>query len=250
MSEYFRVLKRLDRDQPDIEVQPASPAGAARPGDRPVSPPAPPQPIPVAAPLTADARAAFARLFDNVRALTNGKAIRTLVFAGASAGEPVRAVIAGLSAHVKERGLTVLTAELGQWSGRTILRSCALDAADSNERGAAPTPLELGTPAKSVDVADWLQEAERVADLVLIEGQPLEQSIDSALLARACDGLVIVATTGLTARDALAAAAQRAQTVGCRAFGLVLHSSRDRAPQWLQRFVPMQRPQLPAPHHE
>jgi hypothetical protein len=200
--------------------------------------------------LTTDARAAFARLFDNIRALTNGNAIRTLVFAGASAREPVRAVIAGLSALVQERGLTVLTAELGHWSGRTILRSRALDALDSKERGAAPESIELGAPARSVDVTDWLQEAERVADLVLIEGLPLEQSIDSALLARSCDGLVIVATTGLTARDALAVAADRAQTVGCRAFGLVLHSSRDRAPRWLQHFVPMQRPQLPAPHHE
>jgi hypothetical protein len=250
MSEYFRVLKRIEGDQPDIEVQPASAAGAARPGDQPLSPPAPPQPAPIAASLTADARVAFVRLFDNIRTLANGNAVRTLVFAGASAGEPVRAVIAGLSAHVKERGLTVLTAELGHWSGRTILRSHSLDAADSKERGAAPTPLELGPPARSVDAADWVQEAERVADLVLIEGLPLEQSIDSALLARTCDGLVIVATTGITARDALAVAAQRAQTVGCRAFGLVLHSSRDRAPRWLQRFVPIQRPQLPAPHHE
>jgi hypothetical protein len=99
MSEYFRVLKRIEGDQqPDIEVQPASSAGAARPAHRPVSPPAPSPPTQLAASLTADAKVAFARLFDNIRALANDKAIRTLVFAGASAGEPVRAVIAGLSA--------------------------------------------------------------------------------------------------------------------------------------------------------
>ena len=83
MSEYFRVLKRIEGDQPDIEVQPASAAGAARPGDQPLSPPAPPQPAPIAASLTADARVAFVRLFDNIRTLANGNAVRTLVFAGA-----------------------------------------------------------------------------------------------------------------------------------------------------------------------
>lgn len=248
MSEYFRVLKRIERDQPDTTARPARSSTARHLRSQPssaVSRPVRHQPASSAVALPAGADAAFAKLFDNIRTLANGNPVRALVFAGASASEPVRAVMSGLSAQVESRGLTVVTGNLSYSDGHPMLRSRSLGVAASSDESVTAVRLDLAGPDAAVELTAWLQETDRVADLVLIEGRSLDQSVDAALLARSCDGLVIVATTEMTAREALTSAAERAKAVGCRTFGLVLRSSPDHMPRWLRRLIPRPRLQLP-----
>jgi hypothetical protein len=248
MSEYFRVLKRIERNEPEIDVPGSDRPDAAQRHDQ--APPAshalrrPVTAVPAANLTRSDTAAAFATLFDNIRALAGESPVRHLVFAGVSAAESVRNVTTGLAAHIERRGLRVLMAELTNWSGRPILRSRnAGTTAHANGEG-DPMPLDLGGTAAHVELADWLQGAECMADFIVIEGRPLAESIDSALLARACDGLVIVAQTEVTLRDALQVAAERAHAVGCRTLGIVLNGTRDHLPPWVRRFVGAHRPTL------
>ena len=246
MSEYFRVLKRIERTQPDRDVpttarvvgSSAHEGTSARERVADASP-ARPRALP-APPLVNFSRpevaAAFVELFDNIRALGEGRPVRTLVFAGASGTESVRAVTAGLAAHVQGLGLRVLMAELADVGGRPILRSRG-GAAEPHPGSGDPIPTDLGGKAAPAELMDWLEGAGSIADFIIIEGRPLAESIDAALLARACDGLVIVAQTEVTPRDALRGAAERARTIGCRTLGVVLHGQREHGPLWLRRLM-------------
>ena len=238
MSEYFRVLKRIEQGQPERDV-PTTARVVNREAQEPIAPTAQPRPLPttlrVAAPRPETA-AAFVTLFDSIRALGEKSPLRTLVFAGASSAESVRAVTVGLAAHIESLGLRVLLAELADIDGRPILRSRAPETVLHPGSG-DPIPPDLGGKAAPTELTDWLEGAGNIADFVLIEGRPLAESIDSALLARACDGLVIVAQSEATLREALRMAAERAQKVGCRTLGLVVRSRQHPRPQWLRRLT-------------
>ncbi|MFQ5667102.1 MAG: hypothetical protein ACE5I7_11800 [Candidatus Binatia bacterium] len=155
---------------------------------------------------------------------------------GASGIEPVEAVTAGFAAHIEGLGLDVLRAELATWNGRPILRrrTCEADALPS---AGDPLPLDLGVPAAQVELTDWLEGATRTADVTIIEAPSLSESVDAALLARACSGLVIVAQTAVTRRDTLELAAERARQVGCRTFGVVMYGSEKRVPAWVRHLL-------------
>jgi hypothetical protein len=234
MSEYFRVLKRIERDQREGEPRRPAVQKAARDPEPPsaavtglslqaISPAAAPTPP----------GGAFATLFDNLRAANGGQPLRCLVFAGVSASEPAQAVTAGLAAHVEGRGLDVLRAELTEAAGRALIRRHRQELSDGGE----PVHLDLQARDWDSDFSAWLRARVGSPDLVLIEGRPLVQSIDAALLACACDGLVLVAQTEATQRDALQTATQRARAAGCRTLGLVMYGTVDRMPRWLRRVI-------------
>jgi Mrp family chromosome partitioning ATPase len=84
---------------------------------------------------------------------------------------------------------------------------------------------------------DWAERIAPANDLVVITGPPLANSIDAALLACACDGLVIVAESEITDRKALHIAAERARIAGCRTLGVVMHGTKDHLPKWIRRIV-------------
>ena len=240
MSEYFRVLKRIENDRGGqtaarrdlVEVR----RGTRRaltvleaPGTEPRTA------VPVAD-MSPAAEAAFAVLFDNLRALTRERSTRSFVFAPASPAESVRAVTTGLIAHAERLGLNAALAELTDSKTRSLLRLRPEQRRESGESD-DPPPLDLSVHADLAEVSDWLEVVARESALIVIEGQPLTQAIDSALLARACDGLVIVAETQVTARQALRVAADKARVAGCRTLGVVLYGTNDRMPGWIKRLT-------------
>lgn len=240
MSEYFRVLKRIETDQPRHTVPPPALAAAKRaPGPAPLMPEVPiarASSAAQASPISPASAAAFATLFDNLRALANGHPARNLVFAGASTLESVRAVTTGLALHLETLGLQVLVAELTDAGGRSALRRRRGEWNEGLDERTL-VALDLHGSAWSSEFANWLRVATPCADLVIIEGRPLAKSIDSALLARACDGLVIVAQPEVTHREALQVAAERARVVGCRTLGVVMHAAKDPIPRWMRRVL-------------
>jgi hypothetical protein len=74
-------------------------------------------------------------------------------------------------------------------------------------------------------------------DFILVEAPPLDRAADAALLARACDGLVLVVESDVTPRSSLRRAARLAEVSGCRVFGLVMSEGRRTLPDWLERFL-------------
>ena len=236
MSEYFRVLKRIEQDRTgsrrphdrraaavaaEYEVQTALPLATTRPVDTLPS-----------TPLSPQAAAEFAVLFENLRTRVKGQQLHSLVFAGVSAGQSVRAVTTGLAQHVEQLGLSVYLAELTEETGRALLQPHTEEL-----REGAPLPLDLRGRTWSSDFTNWLHGTATDPYLTIIEGRPLGSSIDAALLARACDGLVLVAQMEVTLRVALQVAAERARAVGCPILGLVMYGRHEHLPQWLRRIV-------------
>src|SRR5262245_21398967 len=237
MSEYFRVLKQLEQDS-------STPRPPSAPVDTAVR-----QPKVVPSAWRADASAqalpaltssalpasAYTALYDNIHASANGRPMRSIVFAGAAAGDPVRLVVQGLAAQVRRLNQVVLIAQLTVVNGSPLLQTRA-DATDDPVRGVDSPSLDLRSHACTEDIRTWLK-TNAAADFVLIEGAPLAESLDAAMLACGCDGLVIVAAAGVTPRKALQRAAERARAVECRPLGLVVRASTDRVPAWLGRLL-------------
>jgi len=236
MSEYIRALKQIEQD----EVGDHQPHASRLVPTRDRSQASAPQgtsstvPAPPAAPLSALALTAYGTLFDNLRALANGRPIRALVFASASVEESPGPVITGLAAEALRLGRRVVIAVLTESAGRSLLQRRPCESDQGTGAGDALS-LDLSSPEWQAVFEDWLCHAAAGADLVIIEGRPLGQSIDAALIARACDGLVLVARAQVTPRQALRAAAERARTVGCRTLGVVMHGTTDHLPAWLRR---------------
>jgi Mrp family chromosome partitioning ATPase len=189
---------------------------------------------------------AYKGLFDSLR-LVAVETNRRFVLAAADASGAAGEVVAGLAAYIESLGFRTLRAELSLVQGRPILRRCREQSLESLrdigiEFDGDLTPLDLSTAAAQAEVAEWLAAASRVADIVLIEGCPLADSVDAALLARSCAGLVLVAHAGVTERTTLATAAERARTAGCKTVGIVLYGSKNPLPAWARHLL--ERPRL------
>jgi Mrp family chromosome partitioning ATPase len=250
MSDYFRVLKRLEReraerhapaqDLPERATETRSRAATRASVAATITPlVAPPVALRPASPVVEISRG-IAALLDNIRALASGQPTRVLVFAGAAVAEPSTAVARGLAHHAERNGMQVLLGDLRRLDGyATLVPSPGARTRAPHLVGGAGEWLTVdldGGTAPS-DLERWLERTAPSADLVVLTGPPLSESIDAALLARACDGLVIVAESEVTDRRALQVAAERARVAGCRTLGVVLHGERDRMPVWLHRLM-------------
>ncbi len=212
-------------------LQTMTPAASARPAGRPPAPVAPPVRPRSATPLSAERQRGIATLLDKMRALGGGQASRTFVFAGAAASDSVHTVSDGLARHAERFGMHVLIAQLVMHEGGHRLVAVGPIARDEERT----QTIDLHGPAAPAELNGWVDRVASTYDLVVLEGPPLADCIDAALLACACDGLVIVADTEVTPRAALQAAAERAQTAGCRTLGVVMSGTKERLPGWMRR---------------
>jgi hypothetical protein len=153
-----------------------------------------------------------------------------VVFCGASTAEAVTTLAHALADHSERSGMTGFVGTLFRSASGTIV-AAAHDAANT----AQAVDLDAGLSAESFTT--WIDRVAPASDLVIMTGPPLATSIDAALLACACDGLVIVAESEVTERAALQVAAERARIAGCKTLGVVMHGSKDRLPGWLRRLM-------------
>jgi hypothetical protein len=172
----------------------------------------------------------IATLLDNIRMLSGQRAGRIVVLCGASTAEPVAPLAAQLAAHAEARGMRAMVATLLRTPTGSVLTPSAGDDATSLR-------VDLDAGASLDELHAWAQRVAPASDLVVLTGPPLASSIDAALLACACDGLVIVAESEVTDRTALQTAAERARIAGCRTLGVVMHGTKDRLPGWIRRIV-------------
>jgi hypothetical protein len=170
----------------------------------------------------------IAALFDHVRALEHAGTTRAVVFSPAVRAVNCAKVTGGLAAHAERRGLASRVAELREGEDGVVLTM------GNGDRGLALEPMDGPAPA---DLDGWLARVAPRAGLVIIQAPPLSESIAGALLARACDGLLIVAEMERTPREELRVAADRARLAGCALVGVVMVAGPERAPAWFRRLM-------------
>jgi hypothetical protein len=179
----------------------------------------------------------FAMLLDNLRALSSDAAIPKVVLAGVSGREHLGEITHGLLTEAEGRGFQLLLAELAAGTDHRILR-CHPEHPGSHVSATTPAPLEVtGNPPPAI-TRRWLEETATGHDFLLIEAPPLQSSVEAALLARYCDGLVILAETDVTGRLELKAAVERARAAGCTILGLVMIGVPTSQPYWLRKLLP------------
>ncbi len=172
----------------------------------------------------------IATLLENIRLISNGRESRMVVFCGASTAEAVSVLATALATHAERSGMRTFVAMLNRTSA---------GAAVVPFHGASDTALavDLDGGSSLQTLGPWVEQLAPGSDLVIFTGPPLATSIDAALLACACDGLVIVAESEVTERTALQVAAERARIAGCKTLGVVMHGTKDRTPGWLRRLM-------------
>ena len=210
MSTYMKALRRLESDGQMAPPAPVSAPAVRRAGREAEETTA------RRAPLTASAAVPeIEALLDQLRTLASqGDAARVLVFAPVSTPGAARGVLEALATRARELRLSLAVAELSRSGGAPQLVARGGEARPAH-------PIELDGPALAAGLRDWLGALPPAA-LVLIDAPPIQRSVDAVLLGAACDGVVLVAETGVTERAALRAAAERARDGGCRTMGVVL----------------------------
>lgn len=83
-----------------------------------------------------------------------------------------------------------------------------------------PNPAEL---LGSKRMAELLEELAGHADMVILDSPPVLAVVDAALLARACDAVLLVGRANVTKADALRRAMGRINQAGARLLGVVLN---------------------------
>jgi hypothetical protein len=89
----------------------------------------------------------------------------------------------------------------------------------------------------SAGLGRWTEHTGASVDFILVEAPSLDRTADAALLARACDGLVLVVESEVTPRESLRRAVRVAEVSGCRVLGLVVNEARRPLPDWLHRLL-------------
>jgi PHD/YefM family antitoxin component YafN of YafNO toxin-antitoxin module len=261
MSNYFQSLKRLEsenareRATPQapavvrIEPEPTEPESVEPQRAKPVvAVPMPLTPVPTVARPAAmtDERliGGYATLFDNLRVLGNGVPLGAIVIAGASDFESSRRVADGLANEVIRNRLTAAIAELSRAQSQPTLRmrmtSSPVAAAEPSTSGRIQLDLRSGPIPPSLDT--WLSDARARHDVVVIEAPPLGLSVDAAVVARACDGLILVVEPRATASSSLLASVERAEAVGCRILGIVTQGKSEKLPAWIRQLIAQRTP--------
>ncbi len=186
----------------------------------------------------------FTALFDNLRAIGNGAPVGSVVISAASTIESVESISNGLANEVCRHSLRVMVAELTRSVSQPTLkiRLQSRDEKDSDVEIDVPPPAQMltldlrGGPVPQ-ELTNWMASARAHYDMVILEAPPLGLSVDAAMLARACDGLILTAEARGTSKDMLMDAVGRADTVGCPLLGVVMQGRPEWTPLWLRRLT-------------
>ena len=191
-------------------------------------------------PIGAAPAGRFAALLDRLRAPRPERPGGTVVVAPASAGTALADAIEELRKEAERAGLRTLVVGMEERARTVTLRASAAEA----ERQLAacrelPDSLRDGVTWRSMgESGDGKLAAEIAAaapshELVVVAGPPLAASPAPAYLARACDGLIIVAQAQRTTKDDLRAACDSARIAGCEVLGIVFAET----DHWLTRLL-------------
>ncbi|MEM7586077.1 MAG: hypothetical protein AAF560_21990 [Acidobacteriota bacterium] len=235
MSNYFRALLRLEKQSGSPGAVTARAAAGEAQARDPLADTKPVYDI-----SSVKKQNAHAALLDALRAVTGREQTPTVVIAGVARSDAVGAVIAGIANQAAQRGVGVQIGDVVVSTTHRILSTRedtpeprGLDPEGLPLAGKTSLPLELSAPATQEALKKWFVGAGAGYDLLIVAAPPLLTSVDAALVARACDGLVLVGEPLVTQRDEFEIAVERARSSGCRVLGLVMNDNQE----WLPRFL-------------
>ena len=182
---------------------------------------------------------AHATLLDAMRAVAGKSQTPSIVVAGVARASSAQAVIKGVADQAALRGVRLQIGDVTvTQTHRTLsLREAEHTGSDVGEAEARDTslPLELTSAAAQEALESWFVTAGQGFDLLIVAGPPILSSVDALLVARACDGLVLVAEPLATQREEFESVVERARASGCQVLGLVMNENREWLPSFLSR---------------
>ncbi len=244
MSKYFETLSRLggrssSRGYSERTEDIPEPGFPLRRGAPPASKPT----ILGDLPLVGKTRA-FSGLLNSLREFAGDSAPPVVVLAGITTVEPVEAIVSGLVTQAGKEGIRILVGEILESKQARVLRTTT----PSDEVSSSRLPLRPGEhmergslvltglePTKVLN--SWFQNSHGGNDLAIIRTQPVLDSADATLMARAGAGLVLAVLPSVTTRTALRKAVERAQASNARLLGIVLCQRGTHLPRWMSKLL-------------
>ncbi len=183
---------------------------------------------------------AHATLLDAMRTVAGKSQTPSVVVAGIASNAPASSVVEGVVDQAALRGVRLQIGDVVvTQSHRTLSirqdHAAAPEPIDDDNSLDSSLSLELTAPSAQETLKSWFDTAGSGFDLLIVAAPPILSSVDALLVARACDGLVLVAEPLTTLREEFEIAVERARASGCRMLGLVMNENRDWLPGFLSR---------------
>jgi len=201
---------------------------------------------------------AYATLRERLMVASQGKTLKSLVFAGCDGGEGCTQVAREFAESLASAGLNVLLVDADmRTAGLTtslatrgadlteLVRAKDVPAATPWGRGrltVAPSPdgvADKESFLRSPELAFWLDTQRLTFDYTFLDAPPIMRHADGTLASLFCDGVVLVARAGVTRGEALARARQQIERAGGKVLGVVLNQVRNPVPVFLRRYLVM-----------
>ena len=239
--------------QPAIPPVPAAatpPPVVAAPAPQPLPPPPIARaPKPAPAPRRRRERTIDLSVYASLRerlalAAGSGPAPNVVVFAGCEGGEGCTGIVHEFADHLASSGLGVLLVDVDMRTAPSPVEPVGADLwtlvqrdepALAVPRGAGRLAVahrpQLAHQAKesflrSTELGRWLGRQRAAHDFVLVDAPPVLRCADAVLASAHADGVVLIARTGTTARDALANAREQIERAHGTVLGAVLQDGR------------------------
>jgi Mrp family chromosome partitioning ATPase len=200
--------------------------------------------------------AAYSTLRERLMVASQGKALKTLVFAGCDGAEGCTQIAREFAESLASAGLNVLLVDADLRTGglTTSLAARGTDLAELVRTKDVPlaspwgrgrltvVPSAVGVADKesflrSQELAFWLDTQRVTFDYTFLDAPPVLRHADGTLASLLCDGVVLVARGGVTRGDALARARQQIERAGGKVLGAVLNQVRNPVPVFLRRYL-------------
>ncbi len=183
---------------------------------------------------------AHATLLDALRAVSGVSRAPSVVIAGIAQTESAQAVLDGVLDQASLRGVRLQIGDVVVTKNHRLLAvrehlHAAPGLAEESGAGATALSVVLTAPSAQEALENWFVDAGRGCDLLIVAAPPILSSVDALLVARACDGLVLVAEPLGTQREEFEIAIERARASGCQLLGLVMNENREWLPRLLGR---------------
>lgn len=237
MSAYFDSLNRRAATQPAVPlperpVRPVAPVRRLAPGEMPSE---------------------YRAMREKLLVVGRAKPLKSLVFAGCTGGEGCSQVVLQFAEMLASSGLNVLLVDADQpGTGRPAVSETDLSEAVARRRTLSGTVWGDGkltvvqSPAsapdkerllRSPEFAAWLDVQHSTYDYVLVDAPPLLRSADATLIARLCDGIILVVESEVTARGAIGEAREQLERTGVHVVGAVMNRVRNTVPRLLRPYL-------------
>ncbi len=181
---------------------------------------------------------AHATLLDALRTVSGVSQTPTVVIAGISRNASALSVLDGVIDQAALRGVRLQIGDVVVTQTHRLLsvREPPPDARGMvEESDDTSLSVELTDLSAQEALKTWFVTAGTGADLLIVTAPPILTSVDALLVARACDGLVLVAEPLATQREEFEIAIERARASGCQLLGLVMNENREWLPRLLAR---------------